>query len=491
MSRSHDVHVSQAWVDDGVECEPNTTDGDDEEANPSESEPEPTPPPAKKPRAGKSNDDSKAASKCKTEEKSKRKRGRPKKDAVHDSTSGEDFDGCLDSESDASVETKSVKNKAPEGAVRGQFVAKDPRRNVTGTGVTLKKSTARLLTRPSGEVARAMPPDQMVLRPDVNRPDVTAVRPIVPKDLRDLVATDKLASSGMRLLSVDAVCAAYSEAAKQHAEYLAARRRESHFPSWAWSKENSKLFAVETRLRCTHVTNTGHHCDFESNPYKLYEQLEDAPTHHGSRAAPINVSVATHTLLTKTTPDDVLDFFAAAGVPTPASGGASLERLVNKAADDIVELNKAVIQENRVLTEMVIRQADPQQCRDQTRVRVDMLLDGQYNVRCMGRSYSSPASIADVVALENATVLRLPIGYEVYASFLRVLIENRKRHYYFPTATCDLPVQVLEIWRANSWCASSSQVHRAVRTPVRPRPLRESPSRQGGVPRWRKHCSRR
>ena len=144
--------------------------------------------------------------------------------------------------------------------------------------------------------------------------------------------------------------------------------------------------------------------------------METPSTKRGVKAACINTAVATHVVLTKATPDDVLDMFASVGVPMPAST-RGLHKMVDKVCDNIVELNQTLINENQILTQMAVRVRDPQNDADSAQTLVSLMLDGHYDVRTKGRSFSTPANFCDIVALETETRVNLPLSYLVYSKF--------------------------------------------------------------------------
>lgn len=320
---------------------------------------------------------------------------------------------CLESSEDDTDSQVKARNPAPKGSISGQFRrGADPRRH-RGRAVSLKAVPMKIVTRPTGELARLMMPQDHQLRPDPSRPGpADAIRSMSNLQV-DMVSTtldNSRQTAGSRVVDVNALNAAYTLAAREHEQYIARTRRVAHPPAFSWGNETRKLLATSVSLVCDHPR-----CNFQTSPLKLY--TEQVTPGQGPKFACVNTAVATHAVLTKATSDDILDLFASVGVPMPENGHRTLTKIINRVCDVIVELNQEVIAENKDLTEMVARLRDPQRGSDSLRMVVDFMLDGHYDVSTKGRSYSCPASMCDVVALERTTAMSLPLAYEVYSKF--------------------------------------------------------------------------
>ena len=115
---------------------------------------------------------------------------------------------------------------------------------------------------------------------------------------------------------------------------------------------------------------------------KLSADSENAnPRGVGRAPAQLNSALANHIIGTKTTAEDALDLFASLGIPMPASGGHSLQDLVNRQADKIISLQSRVLEENNIITAMAVRAQDSQGLADVDRPVVDLMFDGHYNIR--------------------------------------------------------------------------------------------------------------
>ena len=184
----------------------------------------------------------------------------------------------------------------------------------------------RLIKRVTGDMVKAFKPSELSLRGDELTPGLSeSIRSgCSNQDLTFLKDNQENNSTGSRLLDIETLNEAYSLTIAEHAEYLKKNRRINHAIKFAWAEERRHILAVSVQLKCTHPR-----CTFTSSTFQLYQTVPNMGK--GRPSAQANVALATYLLITKATPDDIVDAFTMMSVPMPQRGGNAFQPLLNSS----------------------------------------------------------------------------------------------------------------------------------------------------------------